>query len=274
MTDLKTRDAPEEETSEEQPEASAQKGLDRSGGVARKALRYLTLPLLLVAICVGLYLWVGSLELDSIEQRALNRDYIVQRIIQHLELSLITAVIVVVLAVTTGIILTRPAMRNVIPPVVALAGIGQAIPSIGLLVLFAILFGYGPRWAILALVIYAFLPVLRNTMVGLQQVDRSVIEAGRGMGMTKSAVLFRIELPLAIPIMLAGIRTALILAVGTATLATFINAGGMGDMIDEGLSLSRESVLITGAVLTAVLALAIDYVAGVIEDVLKPKGLR
>lgn len=274
MTDLKTRDAPEEETSEEQPEASAQKGLDRSGGVARKALRYLTLPLLLVAICVGLYLWVGSLELDSIEQRALNRDYIVERIIEHLELSLITAVIVVVLAVTTGIILTRPVMRNVIPPVVALAGIGQAIPSIGLLVLFAILFGYGPRWAILAIVIYAFLPVLRNTMVGLQQVDRSVIEAGRGMGMTKSAVLFRIELPLAVPIMLAGIRTALILAVGTATLATFINAGGMGDMIDEGLSLSRESVLITGAVLTAVLALAIDYVAGVIEDVLKPKGLR
>lgn len=274
MTDLKTRDASEQETSEERTETGAQKALDRSGGTARKVLRYLTMPALLVAICVGLYLWVSSLELDSIEQRALNRDYIVQRMLQHLELSLITTVVVVVLAVTTGIILTRPAMRRVIPPVVALAGIGQAIPSIGLLVLFAILFGTGPRWAILALIIYAFLPVLRNTMVGLQQVDRSVIEAGRGMGMTKTAVLFRIELPLAIPVMLAGIRTALILAVGTATLATFINAGGMGDMIDEGLSLSRESVLITGALLTAVLALAIDYVAGVIEDILKPKGLR
>lgn len=274
MTDLKTTDAREEETSEEETESRAQKALDRSGGGVRKVLRYVTMPLLLVAICVGLYLWVNSLELDSIEQRALNQDYIVQRMIQHLELSLITAVIVVVLAVTTGIILTRPAMRNVIPPAVALAGIGQAIPSIGLLVLFAIWFGTGPRWAILALIIYAFLPVLRNTMVGLQQVDRWVVEAGRGMGMTKTAVLFRIELPLAVPIMLAGIRTALILAVGTATLATFINAGGMGDMIDEGLSLSRDSVLITGAVLTAVLALAIDYVAGVIEDVLKPKGLR
>lgn len=274
MTDLKTRDAREEEISEEQTESGAGKALDRSGGLARKVLRYLTLPLLLVAICAGLYLWVGSLELDSIEQRALNRDYIVQHMVEHLNLALVTAVVVVVLAVTTGIILTRPVMRNAIPPVVALAGIGQAIPSIGLLVLFAIWFGTGPRWAILALIVYAFLPVLRNTMVGLQQVDRAVIEAGRGMGMTKTAVLFRIELPLAVPVMLAGIRTALILAVGTATLATFINAGGMGDIIDEGLTLSRESVLITGALLTAVLALAIDYVAGVIEDILKPKGLR
>ena len=110
-------------------------------------------------------------------------------------------------------------------------------------------------------------------MVGIQQVDSSVIEAGRGMGMTKTAVLFKIELPLAIPIMLAGIRTALILAVGTATLATFINAGGMGDMIDTGLSLSRDSILITGALLTAVLALGIDYIAGIAEDILKPKGL-
>lgn len=274
MTDLKTREASGEETSEEQGDAPAQKGLSRSGGGTRKVLRYLTLPVLLVAICLGLYLWVSSLELDSIEQRSLNQEYIVQRMIEHLQLTVITAVAVVALAVTTGVMLTRPGLRGISPIVVAIAGVGQAIPSIGLLVLFAILFGTGPSWAILALIIYAFLPVLRNTMVGIQQVDRSVIEAGRGMGMTKTAVLFRIELPLAIPIMLAGIRTALILAVGTATLATFINAGGMGDMIDVGLSLSRDSILITGALLTAVLALSVDYVAGIVEDVLKPKGLR
>lgn len=276
MTDLKSRESSEEEVQEEQQaDTSEQKAA--APGISprtRKAFRYLTLPLVLVAICVGLYLWIGSLELDSIEQRALNREYILQRMVQHLELSAITTVSVVALAVTTGVILTRPGPSRVAPGVIAVAGTGQAIPSIGLLVLFAIWFGTGPRWAILALIIYAFLPVLRNTMVGIQQVDRSVIEAGRGMGMTKMAVLFRIELPLAIPIMLAGIRTALILAVGTATLATFINGGGMGDMIDEGLTLNRDSVLVTGALLTAVLALAVDYVAGVIEDVLTPKGLR
>lgn len=277
MTDLKdqkTEETPEEETSEEQTEATEQKGLSRSGGGARMVLRYATMPLILVGICVALYLWVGSLDLDSIEQRSLNRETIVQLMTRHIELTVATAVTVVVLAVTTGIILTRPALGKVSPYVVGIAGIGQAIPSIGLLVLFAIWLGTGPFWAVVALVVYSFLPVLRNTMVGIQQVDRSVIEAGRGMGMTKNSVLFRIELPLAIPIMLAGIRTALILAVGTATLATFTNGGGMGDMINTGLSLDRDPILLTGALLTAVLALTVDYVAGIIEDVLKPKGLR
>lgn len=277
MTDLKdqtTEETPEEETSEEQTEATEQKGLSRSGGGARKVARYATLPLILVAVCVALYLWVGSLELDSIEQRTLNRDTILTLMREHLVISAITTFVVVALAVPTGVLLTRPSLKAATPVIVAIAGTGQAIPSIGLLVLFAIALGFGTFWAIVALVIYTFLPVLRNTMVGINQVDRSVIEAGRGMGMTKNAVLFKIELPLAIPIMLAGIRTALILAVGTATLATFINAGGMGDMIDTGLSLSRDSILITGALLTAVLALGIDYVAGVAEDILKPKGLR
>lgn len=127
--------------------------------------------------------------------------------------------------------------------------------------------------AVLALVLYAFLPVMSNTMVGIRQVDRPTIEAARGMGMTRTAVLFRIELPLAIPIMLAGIRTALIIVVGTAALATFINAGGMGDIINTGIKTSREPILITGSVLTAVLALGIDYLTGIAEDVLKPKGL-
>jgi osmoprotectant transport system permease protein len=276
MTDLKDQETQEtpEEASEEQTQATEQKGLSRSGGGARKVARYATLPLILVAVCVALYLWVGSLELDSIEQRTLNRDTILTLMREHLVISAITTVVVVALAVPTGVLLTRQSLKAATPVIVAIAGTGQAIPSIGLLVLFAIALGFGTFWAIVALVIYTFLPVLRNTMVGINQVDRSVIEAGRGMGMTKNAVLFKIELPLAIPIMLAGIRTALILAVGTATLATFINAGGMGDMIDTGLSLSRDSILITGALLTAVLALSIDYVAGVAEDILKPQGLR
>ena len=256
------------------PENQKQKGDVSKGNLASKLARYLILPAFLVAVCVALYLWIGSLELDSIEQRTLNQEYILQRVIRHLQMTAIATAIVVAVSVTAGIILTRPALGRVSPYIVSVASIGQAIPSIGVLVLIAMWTGnFGFDIAIVALVIYAFLPVLRNTMVGIQQVDPSVIEAGRGMGMTKTAVLFRIELPLAIPIMLAGIRTALIIVVGTATLATFINAGGMGDIIDTGISLSRTPILITGAVLTGVLALVIDYIAGVTEDILRPKGL-
>jgi osmoprotectant transport system permease protein len=111
-------------------------------------------------------------------------------------------------------------------------------------------------------------------MVGLQQVDRSTIEAARGMGMTKMAVLFRIELPLAVPIILAGIRTALIINVGTATLTTFTGAGTLGELINNALRLGREdTVLVVGSGLTAILALFIDWLAGVAEDVLRPRGL-
>ena len=240
---------------------------------AARLLRYLAMPIFLGLACLALYLYVSSQQLDSIEKRILNADFLFARVIEHIELAVISTIIVVVLAVTTGILLTRPGTRRVTPVIIGLANIGQAVPSIGLLVLFAITWDFGFWPAIVALVAYSFLSILRNTMVGLQQVDRSTIEAARGMGMTKTAVLFRIELPLAVPIILAGIRTALIINVGTATLATFVDAGGLGTVIDRGIRLGRDSVLIVGSVLTGVLALSIDWLASVAEDILRPKGL-
>lgn len=272
----KTEERYEQDQLEQEPQDNGGASKDKASkgtGLASKLARYLIMPAILGAVCLALYLWVSSMELDSIEERNLNREVLIQRVLQHLELSAYATVIVVSISVTAGIILTRPFMRRVSEYMVSVASIGQAIPSIGVLVLMAFIFGFNARVAIAGLIIYAFLPVLRNTMVGIRQVDESIIEAGRGMGMTKSAVLFRIEVPLAIPIMLAGIRTALIIVVGTATLATFIDAGGMGDIINTGIKLSRDSILVTGAVLTAVLALFVDYVAGIVEDVLRPKGL-
>ena len=240
---------------------------------AARLLRYLAMPIFLGLACLALYLYVSSQQLDSIEKRILNADFLFARVIEHIELAVVSTIIVVVLAVTTGILLTRPGTRRVTPVIIGLANIGQAVPSIGLLVLFAITWDFGFWPAIVALVAYSFLSILRNTMVGLQQVDRSTIEAARGMGMTKTAVLFRIELPLAVPIILAGIRTALIINVGTATLATFVDAGGLGTVIDTGIRLGRNSVLIVGSVLTGVLALSIDWLASVAEDILRPRGL-
>ncbi|MGB3635525.1 MAG: ABC transporter permease [Rubrobacteraceae bacterium] len=271
---IEERTERDQQAPEPQDSGSKQPSKGSKGpGLASKLARYLIMPAFLIAVCAALYLWVSGLELDSIEQRTLNQEYIVQRVLQHLEISAYATVIVVALAVTTGVILTRPFMSSVSEYIVSVASIGQAIPSIGVIVIMAMVIAFNFRIAVIALIIYAFLPVLRNTMVGIRQVDSSVIEAGRGMGMTKMSVLFRIEMPLAIPIMLAGIRTALIIVVGTTTLATFIDAGGMGDIINSGIKLSRNSILVTGAVLTGVLALTIDYIAGIVEDVLRPKGL-
>ena len=124
-----------------------------------------------------------------------------------------------------------------------------------------------------ALVVYALLPVLRNTMVGIGQVDDRLVEAGRGMGMSAVAVLVRVELPLAVPIMLAGIRTALVLLVGTAALSTFINGGGLGILITTGVNLNLTRVLVAGAVSVALLALLVDWVGRVVELLARPKGL-
>lgn len=235
--------------------------------------RQLVMPVFLAAVCSALYLWIHSLKLDAIEQRSLNPTVLRQLLIQHIEITVVAAVVVIAVAVPLGVLLTRRFARRLTAPIVYLANIGQAVPSIGVLVLLAIVWGLGFWPAVCAFAIYSILPVLRNTMVGLSQIDPAITEAGRGMGMSGSAVLFRIEMPLAVPVILAGVRTALVILVGTATLATFVGAGGLGQLIVTGNNLGRTPVLITGGVLSAVLALLVDWLAGVAEMLLRPKGL-
>lgn len=253
-------------------EAGTDDLLAELGGQSR-LWRWMGTPVLLGGVLAALYVYVQGQDLDRIEEATINAEFIGEKIVEHLQLTLVSTALVIAIAVPLGVLLTRAGARRWSSPFIGVANIGQAVPSIGVIVLLAVTVGIGFDKAIIALVAYSTLPVLRNTMVGLQQVDRPLIEAGRGMGMTKLAVLVRIELPLAVPVMLAGIRTALIINVGTATLATFINAGGLGFIIDNGIRLNRELVLITGSVLTAVLALTVDWLAGMVEDVLRPKGL-
>lgn len=228
---------------------------------------------LVVFLALGLIaLWISSADLTTTEQVTLTVPYLWELTIQHLSLTLVAALVVLITAIPLGVLLTRKPLRWLTTPVMMLANIGQAAPVIGLVVLFAFWLGFGFKAAVAALILYAFLPVLKNTMVGLDAVDRNTIEAGRGMGMSAIAVLFRIELPLAIPIMLAGIRTALVLLVGTATLATFVDGGGLGLLITTGVNLALDRVLITGSLLVALLALLIDWIARVFEQLLRPKG--
>jgi osmoprotectant transport system permease protein len=239
----------------------------------RSLAGYLVTPAILLAVLVVLYLYVSSQTLDSISERRVNAPFILQATLEHIVLTVVSTAIVLVIAVPVGILLTRPFARRVTGSAVAVFNIGQAIPSIGLLVLFAIVWGIGFWPAVVALVAYSALPVLRNTMIGLTQVDAAVIESGRGMGMSKFGVLTHIELPLAVPVILTGLRTALVINVGTASLVALTNAGGLGGIIIAGLVANRPIVTVVGSVLTAVLALFIDYLGRVAEDVLRPKGL-
>ena len=244
-----------------------------SGGPSRRWWGGLVVPLVLTALVVGLLVYVQTAELDDIEARLLAPGFLVDATLRHLQLVGVSTVIVVLLAVPLGILATRPSVRRFVPLIIGLGNVAQGVPSLGVLVLLAIYVDIGFMPAIAALVLYAFLPILRNTIVGLQQVDPFVIESGRGMGMSRGTVLRRLELPLAVPVVLAGIRTAAVINVGTATIATLVNAGGLGDVIYQGLVLNRLVVTVVGALLAAVLALLIDYLAGLLEQALRPQGL-
>ncbi|GGQ20051.1 osmoprotectant transport system permease protein [Actinomadura coerulea] len=233
----------------------------------------LVTPVFLAAVSAALYLYVRGLDLDAIERRSLGRSEITHQFLQHVRLVAVSTALVLAIAVPLGVLLTRPPLDRLSAPFLALANVGQAVPSIGVLVLLAVTVGIGFQKAVVALILVSALPVLRNTMVGLRGVDRSLIEAGRGIGLSRAAVLFRVELPLAVPVILASVRVAVILNVGSATLAAFTNAGGLGDLINTGISLNRTPILLTGSVLTAVLAMAADWLIGIVELVLRPRGL-
>jgi osmoprotectant transport system permease protein len=244
------------------------------GGRARTWTGRLALPLVLAVACLLLWLYVSSQPLDSIEARSLNAETIRETLLRHVALCTVSTVLVVGLAVPLGILLTRPFTRRVRGALLTVANIAQAVPTIGVLALLAVAFFFLGFWAaVVGLVVYAVLPVLRNTMVGLEGVDAAVLEAGKGMGLSSTQVLRKLELTLAVPVILAGIRTALVINVGTATLAAYINGGGLGTLIVAGFSTNRILVSLTGAVLSAVLALLVDHLAGIAEDLLKPKGL-
>ncbi|MQA73980.1 MAG: ABC transporter permease subunit [Solirubrobacterales bacterium] len=243
--------------------------------------RVLFTPLVLAAVCGALAVYLNAQDLDRQEAPLLTMDVIVRATWVMIQLVAISTAIVIAIAVPLGILLTRSFARWVAPPILAVANIGQAVPSIGVLALFAVAFGIGREGVLFALVVYCLLSVLRNTMVGLQQVDPTLIEAARGMGMSKLRVLRKVELPLAVPVMLAGIRTALIINVGTAILATFTLGGapdgsnGLGYLIDVGIRLDRlDTLVLAGGVLTAVLALLVDWAAGLVEERLRPRGLE
>src|SRR5881397_1796720 len=195
-----------------------------------------------------------------------NWSDILAHIAQHVWLVLIATAIAIAIALPLGILITR--RKRLRGPLLGIANVMQTIPSLalfGFLIPLPFIGGIGPRTAIIALVFYALLPIVRNTYTGIAGVDPAVREAGRGMGMTDRQLLVMVELPLALGVILAGVRIATVVGVGTATIAAAIGAGGLGVYIFRGVAMVNDSLILAGALPAALMALAADGVLGFVE---------
>jgi osmoprotectant transport system permease protein len=201
-----------------------------------------------------------------------NRTQVLDLTLEHLWLVGLSTVFAVLIGVPLGILISR--RTNLDKPVLASANIIQTIPSLAL-------FGFllpvpwlgerSDRLAILALTLYALLPIIRNTYTGIRGVDPSVVDAGRGMGLTDSQLLFQVQLPLASSVILSGIRVAIVISVGMATIAAAIGAGGLGEFIFRGVAMVDNTVILAGAIPAAILALLADLGVGWLERRLRPR---
>ncbi|AZV50056.1 choline ABC transporter permease [Bacillus halotolerans] len=191
---------------------------------------------------------------------------------EHLYISLIAVVLGIIVAVPLGVLLTR--MKKGAGAVIGAVNIVQTLPSLAILAFFIPLLGVGKVPAIVALFFYSVLPILRNTYTGIKGVNKNLLESGKGIGMTGWEQIRLVEIPLAIPIIMAGIRTSTIYLIGWATLASFIGGGGLGDYIFIGLNLYQPEYIIGGAVPVTILAIIIDYLLAVTERKVTPKGLQ
>lgn len=202
-----------------------------------------------------------------------NRTEIVELTLEHLWLVSVSTVIAVLIGIPLGILITRwPAVNK---PILGGANIIQTIPSLALFgfLLPAPWFGErADRMAVLALTLYALLPLIRNTYTGIKGVDPAVVEAGRGMGMTDRQLLFQVQLPLALGVIIAGVRVAAVISVGLATIAAAIGAGGLGEYIFRGLAMVSDQVILAGAIPAALLALFADFSLGLLEKRLTPQS--
>ena len=237
--------------------------------VAAKAYRFLLIVLLLTA---GVGLDRSGLIVYLSDPYELQ--YTLDLIVQHLVLVGVSMLAATVLGVGVGVMLTRPGFKKYTNVVMYIVSLGQTIPSLAVIALAMSFMGIGFKPAVFALFIYSILPIARNTLAGITAVPPWIIDAAKGMGMTNTRILFQVELPNAMQVILTGFRVALVINIGTAALAFLIGAGGLGEHIFTGIDLVRSDKLLAGAIPTTLLALGADYLVELAGLVLIPKGLR
>lgn len=242
-----------------------------------KTLRMLSpwiYPLLLLSAYAGLLyaepLWETALRLTFPAQTSVlyERAPMMRLAGEHLALVGLSSVLSTLLGVAGGILVTRKSGRDFIPVVDDITSIGQTFPPVAVLALAVPALGFGFRPALFALFLYGLMPVLQNTVTGLRSVRPEILDAALGMGMHPAQSLFRVELPLALPVIMGGIRTAAVISVGTATIGATIGAGGLGAPIISGLISQNPALVLQGAISAALLAVVVDNMLGTVEKVI------
>ncbi|MFA7109585.1 MAG: ABC transporter permease [Sphaerochaetaceae bacterium] len=197
---------------------------------------------------------------------------ILQKTLEHISLSLTAVLIACLIGIPVGFLIVGHKKLSQI--VLGIANIIQTIPSLAMFAFALPIFGIGIKPAIFALFLYALLPILKNTLLGIRNVDPAIIKAAKGMGMSRFEIMFMVEVPLSISIIMGGVRIATVTSIGVTTIATLIAAGGLGDFIYQGLSTFNQPMILTGAILSAGLALIADFLLGLVEKRLTSDGLK
>ena len=235
----------------------------KAARIYRFTLLFLITTLIVYAYWSGLITYVFN-----------NSAKLLKLIQQHLLLVITSMIIATTLGISIGVILSRPQFKKYQGVVMYIVGLGQTIPSLAVLALAMSLLGIGMVPAIFALTIYTVLPIARNTLAGLNSVADDLLDAARGMGLTNWRILWEVEFPNALKVILTGIRLALVINIGTAALGALVGAGGLGEQIFTGISFLDTKLLLSGAIPTALLALLADYGVQILEKVLLSEGLK
>jgi glycine betaine/choline ABC-type transport system substrate-binding protein/ABC-type proline/glycine betaine transport system permease subunit len=201
-----------------------------------------------------------------------RQDQIIPLILEHIQLTILAVLLAIAVGVPLGILITRA--KKLANPVIGAANVIQAVPSLALLGFLIPLLGIGSSPAIIMVFLYSLLPIIKNTYTGLTNINPDMLEAARGMGMTKAQTLRMVQLPLAFPIIMTGIRISAVTAVGLMTIAAFVGAGGLGYMVFSGVQTVNNYMILAGAIPACILALLMDFAIGKIEGIVTPKGIK
>lgn len=237
-----------------------------------KFKRYIILIIILVVL-IGATIWMTAMKDVGIFKLA-PAQKVLSTLLRHLQIVAVAELIAIAVGVPIGFFSTRRSLRFISPVFIGIANIGQTIPTLAFIGIAGALLGMGYKAAVVALFVYATLPIIRNTYAGINSIDPAIREAAAGMGMSKMQITYRIELPLAQPVIIAGIRTSTVLNVGTAAVAGMIGAGGLGELIVTGIAVRVTEMVIQGAAPTAALAIILDALLRELERALTPRGLR
>ena len=228
-----------------------------------------------IVVVLWLYKYYGALEYT-----VKNLSEFFRLVYEHLILVIISMAAAIAVGVTLGVIMTRKGLEGISPVIMAVVNVWQSVPSLGVIALaYGILpllglSGIGAVPALIALFLHAVAPIVRNTYAGIESVSSDVIESATGMGMTKKQILFDIEIPNAMPVIMGGIRTSTAIIVGTAPLAFLIGGGGLGFWIFTGIALVDMGIMLAGAVPVALIAMLFDYFLALLEKVIVSKGIQ